>query len=311
MGRALGGLFGGGGSSSSSSTSRSGGFNDLPAEIRDAFINLAREAGGFIGSRGTSAFTPIGETDAEKRALADIMRGFTPTQESLNADIAMQMNPFDSFVIDEINRQAVGEGSILRQALNQSGQLGSNRQMLSANDIDLRRLGQIGQFRQGQFNTAMQNALTTLPALRFGDTQARMGGGQFQRDLAFQQSTAPIQNLQALSGILNIMPRQEGTQTTTQSTSQRTGGGGIGSLLSAASQAYTAFSDRRLKENVRKAGHRGGFNLYEFNYRGDNTRYIGVMADEVEKIAPDAVSVINGFKAVNYGMIGIPFVEAT
>lgn len=303
-------LGGGGGKSSSSSTSTSGGFDALPEEIKNAFINLAKESQKYIGQTGTSAFTPIGETDAEKRALADIMKGFTPTQESLNADIAMQMNPFDKYVIDEINNQAGGEYSLLKQALNQSGQLGSNRQMLSANDIDMRRLGQIGQFKQGQFNTAMQNALTALPALRFGDTQARMGGGAFQRDLGLQTSTAPIQNLQALSGILNILPRTEGTQTNTQSSSSRTGGSGFGSLLSAAGQAYTAFSDRTLKEKIKHVGRKNGFNLYEFSYKGDSKRFIGVMADEVERVLPEAVTIISGFKAVNYGMIGIPFMEA-
>ena len=74
-------------------------------------------------------------------------------------------------------------------------------------------------------------------------------------------------------------------------------------------------SDSRLKSNIRKVGvdHRTALNLYEFTYTGDNTRkFIGVMADEVELSYPDAVVDLNsGFKAVNYDMLGIEFIEIT
>jgi hypothetical protein len=62
------------------------------------------------------------------------------------------------------------------------------------------------------------------------------------------------------------------------------------------------WSDRRLKTNIRKIGKRGPYNWYSYNYIwGEKSE--GVMADEVEKINPAAVSEINGFKAVNYGAL--------
>lgn len=73
------------------------------------------------------------------------------------------------------------------------------------------------------------------------------------------------------------------------------------------------YSDRRLKENIELVGHdwRTGLNLYEFNYIEMPTRrFRGVMADEVEKLYPDAVMTMeDGFKAVHYGALGMEMTE--
>lgn len=70
--------------------------------------------------------------------------------------------------------------------------------------------------------------------------------------------------------------------------------------------ALAGSSDRRLKENVVKIKTLlDGLGLYVFNYIGDVARRIGLMADEVEALYPDAVGVDNrGFKTVNY--LGVP-----
>lgn len=63
-------------------------------------------------------------------------------------------------------------------------------------------------------------------------------------------------------------------------------------------------SDRRLKENLKKIGKTSkGFNWYEFNYIGSHAKHAGVMAQEVEKIIPDAVINNGVFKSVNYAMV--------
>ncbi len=72
-------------------------------------------------------------------------------------------------------------------------------------------------------------------------------------------------------------------------------------------------SDRRLKENVCQVGrHPFGFGLYLFDYKPEyrdtcgHGRQFGVMADEVEAVRADAVSVHpDGYKMVNYAMLGI------
>jgi len=72
-------------------------------------------------------------------------------------------------------------------------------------------------------------------------------------------------------------------------------------------------SDRGIKENIVRVGdHPLGIGLYLFDYKpqyreicGQGRRF-GVMADEVEAIMPEAVSVHpRGFKQVDYAMLGI------
>ncbi len=70
-------------------------------------------------------------------------------------------------------------------------------------------------------------------------------------------------------------------------------------------------SDPALKENVVRVGdHHMGFGLYLFDYKAGfgngNGRQFGVMADEVEQIVPEAVSIgSNGYRQVDYAKLGI------
>src|SRR5208282_5649394 len=72
-------------------------------------------------------------------------------------------------------------------------------------------------------------------------------------------------------------------------------------------------SDRRCKQRIVRAGvHPLGIGLYLFDYKPDfqatwgRGRQLGVMADEVESVLPQAVSLHpDGYKRVNYAMLGI------
>jgi hypothetical protein len=68
-------------------------------------------------------------------------------------------------------------------------------------------------------------------------------------------------------------------------------------------------SDIRLKRNISLIGKLvNGLNLYKYRYLWSDIFYVGVMAQEVIKIIPDAV-VYNssGYMMVNYNKVGIPF----
>lgn len=199
-----------GGGQQSSQQSSVQGFRDLPPEIQGTFINLAQKAQGFMNDPATvSMFTPQ-QSSLTTQGNQAVSQGFTPTAQQYNSDIAMQQNPYDHYVIDEINRQAGGQNSILQKNLNSAGQLGSNRQFLGANDIDLSRMNQIGGFLQNQFNTASNNALTTLPQLRAQSAQAQLQAGQNQQQLTSQQRQAPVSSLAAISSILGVLPTNSG-----------------------------------------------------------------------------------------------------
>ena len=112
--------------------------------------------------------------------------------------------------------------------------------------------------------------------------------------------------LQGLSSVLNA-------QTQTYINSNDSFLGDLGGVLGGGAAAYTAFgSDRRLKENIKEVGvdQRTSLTLYEFNYIDrPGTTYVGVMADEVERIYPEAVTEVDGYLAVYYDMLGIEFKE--
>ena len=80
----------------------------------------------------------------------------------------------------------------------------------------------------------------------------------------------------------------------------------MGLIGDGAKAAATAgmMSDRRLKTDIKKVGKTdSGLPVYTYKYKGDNVVHMGVMAQDVEKVTPEAVEEIGGFKAVNYGLI--------
>ncbi len=76
--------------------------------------------------------------------------------------------------------------------------------------------------------------------------------------------------------------------------------------MSLASMAAMAMmmSDRKTKKNITKLGEdERGLGIYKFKYLWDKPKdsyKVGLMADEVEKVVPDAVVDIGGVKAVDY-----------
>ncbi|NJO48320.1 MAG: tail fiber domain-containing protein [Leptolyngbyaceae cyanobacterium RM2_2_4] len=82
--------------------------------------------------------------------------------------------------------------------------------------------------------------------------------------------------------------------------------GPIGAATPALASVLGGLSDRRLKTNIIKLGtHVSGIGLYAFNYIWDVTRrFVGVMADELEKIHPEMVEPAFGhYKKVRYDLL--------
>jgi hypothetical protein len=92
---------------------------------------------------------------------------------------------------------------------------------------------------------------------------------------------------------------------------------GLGNLLSlvgtAGSLGWKPFSDIRTKENIKQVGSMAnGLGVYEYEYKKEfkdhpsagHGKFIGVMAHEVEKVIPEAVSVdSDGYKHIDYSLI--------
>ena len=82
--------------------------------------------------------------------------------------------------------------------------------------------------------------------------------------------------------------------------------GVLGSAAQGAGSALTSYalqaSDIRVKENISQVGSLdNGLPVYLFNYKGNKTPQIGLMAQDVEKVNNEAVVEIDGIKHVYYG----------
>lgn len=86
--------------------------------------------------------------------------------------------------------------------------------------------------------------------------------------------------------------------------------GGLGALGSTI--GGWLFSDPSLKEDIRDTGMvtaEDHIPIKTFAYKGSPILNMGVMADEVEEVRPDAVRQVGAFKQVHYGKIGSPMLQ--
>jgi hypothetical protein len=87
------------------------------------------------------------------------------------------------------------------------------------------------------------------------------------------------------------------------------GGGGFGGGGRGGFGGGGRRSDMRLKHDIVLLGRlNDGLGYYRFVYNGGHTAYVGVMAQEVRTVAPDAVTRgPDGYMRVSYDRLGLPF----
>jgi hypothetical protein len=142
-----------------------------------------------------------------------------------------------------------------------------------------------------------QNPLNELNALRTGSqVTAPQFGNVPQTGVAGTDIAGLInQNYANQMGAYNSQVAQNNAMT-----------GGLFQLGAAALPMMFAASDVRLKENIKRVGYTdSGLPIYTYNYKGDITPQMGVMAQDVEKVKPEAVAThASGYKMVRYDLIG-------
>lgn len=159
----------------------------------------------------------------------------------------------------------------LSRMLARSGQLGSGRAQRAAMELST------GLAQQGAGNYLQQlmqlAGLGAGPAMQGGQQAIQTGANVGQNQLAAGNARAGgyINQANALSNLIN-----QGAM-------------------------FAGYSDRRLKRDVKVVDRIGPLNVYQFRYLWDDVLRLGFMADEVELVAPEAVSAdCRGFKLVNY-----------
>ena len=146
---------------------------------------------------------------------------------------------------------------------------------------------------------------------RFNEISSLLGRSQVGTGASFGQMQGRYQGLDLMGAEQANLNRLSAEWQTSQ---QRKGmeraakWQAAGSFIGGLSKA---FSDISLKTNIEYEGTKNNLQLYSFEYINNKYgkgRYIGVMAQDIEKTHPEAVSVSpEGYKMVDYSKLGIEF----
>lgn len=224
-------------------------------------------------------------------ALGDVRVG------NQNADASM-MRRFQSLGIDPTSPAAIAamssravnngaaEASAMNRARNGARQLGMQ---LKSDAANFGRGGQSGilQFGAG----AGQNSNSG-----FGIAAGAVNAGNAGAAVPMAGMAQGMQGYQANMNVYGGMA-QSAISAQAQMTSA-----GIGAIGSLAGGAMGFMSDRRLKQDIVEVGFLpNGLPIYEFQYIWGGERVRGVMADDVAKVIPEAVSIHpSGYSMVHY-----------
>ena len=274
-------IFGGGGGGSGGGQSTSG-----------TQTSIAREAPG-VESRKLALYdqaanlakTPVGLpalqvaplSGLEKAGIAQsgvtgigapaVTSGIGSIQAGLAApNISQFLNPYQSYVTDEITRQAQMATNQLGAQAVASGAFGGGRQGIAEAEIERARLANIGQAQASGFQTALAAAQNQRQqqlaggqlygalgaqqqAMSLSDIQAQMQAGGLQRQLgqagleaqrqtALQRAYEPYQRVEFLKGIMTNLPTTQSTLTATTAP----GANPLGQALGAGLGAYSTYN---------------------------------------------------------------------
>jgi hypothetical protein len=258
-------------------------------------VNYAAQGVAGYGSQMADTLGTGGQ-QAFETGTAGLSKLFSPeyAQEQMNAaTIAPQLQYQQNLAGQQAQFGGAGNLGSARQAIagtalaqqNQMQQQAARAQM--ANQIEQNRM-QAGQALMGGGQSALAQGLT--------GTQAGLAASQIPMQLAGQYANYLNQFAPNLRGNFS------GTGGYTQVQQGGTGSGGVNIL--------PGLSDVAAKENIEFVGYRGEHKIYDFNYKGHPERYRGVMAQDVQRIRPEAVTVgPDGLLIVDYDQLGFGMIE--
>lgn len=224
-------------------------------------------------------------TDAR---LATVLAGGTEQQRMV--DMARQAAEFG-------NASRLAQGTFGNDALMQQGQFGMAAQQAQ---------NQASMQEAGFGNDARGQGFAELMAMRnqpLNEISALLSGSQVSNPAGMNAAGPSV----GVGGVDYAGMVNQNYQNQLQAHQNKWGGiGGLfGSALGAAGQAGgfgALFSDRRLKENIRRIGQTdSGLPIYTYTYGPSGAMHMGVMADEAQAIFPEAViEDESGYLKVNY-----------
>ncbi len=177
----------------------------------------------------------------------------------------------------------------------------------------------LAEVQQQGFNTANQNAQAAgsftlqganaagqLANAQTGANTAlgNIGQAQFGQQVAAEMLPAQVQNqfLQGYNQVGNMAGTNYTGSSTGHSDSEKVESiSPFQAIMGTAGTVASMFSDKNVKDNIAPIGETyDGQPIYRYNYKGDPTTQIGLIAQDVERSHPNAVGEVGGIKTVNY-----------
>lgn len=236
-------------------------------------------------------------------AMGDTINAQQSQQAMMNRELAARgINPTSGMSIGMRNASSVlnaaSSAAAANRARNAAQALGMQLKSGAADFSSGRPASNITMFAGGAGNASQAGFNTAGSAIGYGNQGAalpmqgyQMAGSMYGQQMGTYADLAKAQaqlNQQSASGLGQFAGSIFGAAGAA---------GGFGALFS---------SDRRLKKNINRVGtHPLGIGVYEFEYVWGGGTQVGVMADEVETVMPEAVVTgSTGYKLVNYSMLG-------
>lgn len=236
--------------------------------------------------------------------------------DQLNQDLTRQMQAAQGISGEQQGRMGIqnqaaqGVGGLQQAGAQGLGSLGQNAMQ---NWMGAQQAG-AGLQNQGIQNMfGAMNQLQNVQNNKMFDANVQQGVGQQVdtasqnqlNDLINQWTQGDMQDWARLGGLTSAGTSTAGnwgTQSGTQTSKQ--GGSGLGTAASILGGVLSMFSDRRLKEDIEPTGDTlAGLPVYRFHFKGKRGLQLGVMSDEVRVLHPDAITVVNGYDLVDYGLL--------
>jgi hypothetical protein len=235
--------------------------------------------------------------DTSKLAQTGINPGQS-YQDAMMSRLAPQIDRENNQLEQQLANRGIAAGT---DAYNQAKTLQAQNQNDRLNSAVVQGMNTGLAANQQGFNQAAYNQMQPINVINALRTGSQVTNPQF--------ANTPQQANTAGPDLLGAANAQYQNQLNAYNAQQAQGGGFMNGLMSLGAAGITKYSDIRLKKNIKKIGTlRKGINIYSYNYIDYKDllkdKQIGVMAQEVEKVIPEAViTMADGYKAVNYGLI--------
>ena len=281
--------------------------SDVGQKLLDQQNNAALGLGGAINSQLSNVNSTLGQAFNPNLPSTGMNPGQS-YQDAYMQRLAPQISQSNELNASNLANQGVVPGTKAYDNAMRTQAQSTNDLLLGATTQGFG-VGQ--QANQQAYNQALTNynlPLNTLSALRTG---AQVQNPSFV-NAPQQATTSGADILGATQAGFNS---QQGAYNASQAQNAGLTGGlmGLGGTLGAAYMMAPAASDIRMKENIIAIGTLpNGLPFYQFEYKpkfkndkyAGHGKFVGVMAQEVEEIMPEAVITrADGYKMVNYGVL--------